>query len=85
VRLNLAMTKVGGVVTAYAATSEPASGTNCTSTTQDGVVRKQVDPFSVSDTWTTKLGFGGGFCGGQCFYDIAIAVSPTNASEVYLG
>jgi hypothetical protein len=25
------------------------------------------------------------FCGGQCFYDIAIAVDPTNASNVYLG
>jgi hypothetical protein len=85
VRLNLAITKVGAVVTAYAATSEPASGTNCTSTTQDGVVRKQVDPFSLSDTWANKLPFGGGFCGGQCFYDIAIAVSPSNASEVYLG
>jgi len=26
-----------------------------------------------------------GFCGGQCFYDIAIAVDPTDPSRVYLG
>lgn len=25
------------------------------------------------------------FCGGQCFYDIAIAMDPTNANNVYLG
>ena len=85
VRLNLTINKVGAVVTAYAATSESASGTNCTSTTQFGVVRKQVDPFNLADTWNTKLGFGGGFCGGQCFYDMTIAVSPTDANEVYLG
>ncbi len=85
IRVNLAINKVGAVVTAYAATSESASGTNCTSTTQFGAIRKQVDPFNLADTWSTKLGFGGGFCGGQCIYDIAIAVNPTNASEVYLG
>src|SRR5262249_13290797 len=85
VRLNLAINKVGAVVIAYAATSESASGTNCTSTTQAGAVRRQTDPFNVMDTWGTKLGFGGGLCGGQCFYDITIAVNPNNASEVYLG
>lgn len=25
------------------------------------------------------------FCGGQCFYNIAVAVNPTNADNVYLG
>lgn len=85
VRTNLTINKVGSVVTAYAATSEPASGTSCTSTTQFGAVRKQIDPFNISDTWSTKLMGGGGFCGGQCFYNIAIAVNPNNANEVYLG
>jgi len=84
-RVNFAINKVGSVITAYAATGESASGTNCTSASQAGVVRKQVDPFNLNNTWTTKLGFGGGFCGGQCFYDIAIAVNPNDASEVYLG
>jgi hypothetical protein len=84
-RLNLTINKVGATVTAYAATSESASGTNCTSSTQAGAVRKQIDPFNLADTWVNKLGFGGGFCGGQCFYDIAIAVNPNDANEVYLG
>jgi hypothetical protein len=48
-------------------------------------VRKQVDPFASTSTWSTQLTGGGGYCSGQCFYDIAIAVNPTNADEVYLG
>ena len=85
VRLNLAITKVGGVVTAYAATSEtPTATTGCT-TANSGAVRKQVDPFTSTATWATQLAGGGGYCSGQCFYDIAIAVSPTNADDVYLG
>lgn len=34
-------------------------------------------------TWTTQI--TNGFCGGQCFYDIAIAVDPANVNNVYLG
>lgn len=34
-------------------------------------------------TWTQQI--DNNFCGGQCFYDIAIAVDPTNANNVYLG
>lgn len=85
IRTNLTINKVGSVVTAYAATSESASGTTCTSTSQAGAVRKQIDPFNSSTTWSTKLAGGGGFCGGQCFYDIAIAVNPNDANELYLG
>ncbi len=84
VRLNLTINKVSAVVTAYAATSETTGG-SCSVSSQLGLVRKQVDPFNLSDTWATKLAGGAGFCGGQCFYDIAIAVNPTNASELYLG
>ncbi len=85
VRTNLTINKVGSAVTAYAATSESApTGASCPST-QSGAVRKQVDPFNLTDTWANKLTGGGGFCGTQCFYNITIAVNPTNASEVYLG
>ncbi|MBK7375332.1 MAG: T9SS type A sorting domain-containing protein [Chitinophagaceae bacterium] len=34
-------------------------------------------------TWTQQI--DNNFCTGQCFYDIAIAVDPTNANTVYLG
>jgi hypothetical protein len=84
-RANLTINKVGSVVTAYAATSE--SPTTSCSGGQVGSVRKQDDPFNtvpLAPSWP-KLAGGGGFCGTQCFYDIAIAVNPKNASEVYLG
>ncbi len=83
VRSNLTINKVGSVVTAYAATSEtPFSSNGQTCTTGSGTVRKGVDPFGVG-TWSILAG-GGGFCGSQCFYDIAVAVNPNNASEIYL-
>jgi hypothetical protein len=85
VRTNLTINKVGAVVTAYAATSEAALPAASCPSTQLGAVRKQIDPFNLSDTWATKLAGGGGFCGTQCFYDIAIAVNPNDANEVYLG
>ncbi len=31
------------------------------------------------------VGGGAGFCNPQCFYDIAVAVDPTNPDKVYLG
>lgn len=34
-------------------------------------------------SWTQQI--DNNFCGGQCFYDIAIAVDPTDATRVYLG
>lgn len=34
-------------------------------------------------TWTQQI--VNNFCGAQCFYDIAIAVDPTDAERVYLG
>jgi len=83
IRANLTINKVGSVVTAYAATGEtPSGGPTCT--TASGAVRKVTDPFGAG-TWSSQLAGGGGFCGGQCFYDIAIAVNPNNASELYLG
>lgn len=33
--------------------------------------------------WTEQI--DNDFCGGQCFYDIAIAVDPTNPANLYLG
>ncbi|MEZ5426154.1 MAG: carboxypeptidase regulatory-like domain-containing protein [Pyrinomonadaceae bacterium] len=34
-------------------------------------------------TWTQQI--DNNFCGGQCFYDIAVAVDPTNPANVYVG
>jgi hypothetical protein len=48
----------------------------------NGRVRKSVDGGA---TWSAALAGGSGFCGGQCFYDIAIAADPTDANYVHLG
>ena len=71
VRGELAINKVGAVVTLYCANGENSSGR----------ILKSVDG---GVTWAITAGTTG-FCSGQCFYDIAIEVDPANANNVYLG
>lgn len=68
-RTELALQRSGAVVTVYAATGFDG-----------GSVQKSVDGGA---TWTQQI--DNNFCGGQCFYDIGIAVDPANANRVYLG
>ncbi|MEO6490183.1 MAG: proprotein convertase P-domain-containing protein, partial [Ferruginibacter sp.] len=69
-RTELALNRSGaGVVTVYA-----ASGFN------GGTVQRSIDGGA---TFTQRI--DNNFCGGQCFYDIAVAVDPINANLVYLG
>jgi hypothetical protein len=82
IRVEFAINKIGSTVTVYAATGEtPANTPGCT-TTFSGAVRKSVDGGA---TWGDQLPGGGGYCGGQCGYDVAIAVHPTNPNLIYLG
>ncbi|HEX3142337.1 MAG TPA: Calx-beta domain-containing protein, partial [Pyrinomonadaceae bacterium] len=85
IRIQLAINKVGSVVTAYAATSETPTNTSGCNTANSGAIHKQVDPFNSSATWSPQLTGGGGFCSGQCFYDMPIAVDPGDANLVYIG
>ncbi len=80
VRAALAVNRVAGVTTMYATTGETAAGTSCT--TGSGCIRRSLDG---GVTWSAKLAGGGGFCGGQCFYDLPIAVSPVDANLVLIG
>ena len=68
--------------TVYVATGEASTITACTSAGQFGVVRKSVDG---GVTWSSPLPTGQGFCGGQCSYNLAIAVSPADPNVVYIG
>ena len=79
-RGNLAIIKQGTDTVIYAATGETAAGTSCA--TNSGAVRKSRDG---GITWSAKLSGGGGFCGGQCFYDIAIDVAPNDSTKILLG
>jgi photosystem II stability/assembly factor-like uncharacterized protein len=74
VRGELAGNNVAGTVTFYLAGGENP-GT-------EGRLRRSTDGGA---TWSAFLAGGQGFCSGQCFYDIAIAVHPTDANIVHLG
>lgn len=75
-RGEFAINKVGATVNVVVATEE---GTG-------GILRKSSNG---GVTWPTTLSSLGatqvGFCGGQCWYDIAVALDPGNASIIYLG
>ena len=79
-RTNLSIARQGGDVVIYAATSQSASGTTCGS--GSGALYKSRDG---GLTWSSKLNGGGGFCGGQCFYDIAIGVAANDTNKLLLG
>ena len=68
--------------TFYTATGE-LNPTVCTgaNATRGGAVRRSTDG---GLTWSAALSGSAGFCGGQCFYDIAIAVTPDNQT-IHLG
>lgn len=70
-RTMLAINKVGATVTIYAGRENGSSG----------AIIKSVDG---GTTWITVTGTFG-FCGGQCFYDIALDVDPADANKMYIG
>ena len=69
-RTELAINNVGGVVTVFAASADTS-----------GSLYRSVDG---GVNWAVQSA-GASFCGSQCFYNIAVAVDPTNANNVYLG
>ena len=75
---KLSIVKIGSVVTVLLGTGE--TSTICAGTS--GVMKKSTDGGA---TWSTELAGFGGFCGGQCWYDISIAVDPTNAQNILIG
>lgn len=83
-RAALYLNRNGASLTIYAATGEISSaslgGPDCTSSTA-GVLRRSTDS---GLTWSTPLADTTGFCGFQCFYDIAVAATPDNQT-IYIG
>jgi hypothetical protein len=74
-----------GTTVVYAASGEPSGGTLCPASSQSGALRRSVDG---GVTWSAKLPGGGGFCGGQCFYNIGfdvLAGAATATDKLLLG
>ena len=58
----------------YVASGEPSSGTSCTSQNANaGAMRVSIDG---GVTFGAKLNGSGGFCNGQCFYNIGLDILP---------
>ena len=77
--VKLAINKVGSTVTVLAATAESLGSTSCPT---GGLLRKSTDG---GQTWSNPLPSSSGFCTGQCWYDIGVALSPNNANVMYIG
>ena len=73
-RIELALHSSGGTVNVYTAYGFQSPNT--------GLLRRSTDGGA---TWSAALAAATGFCGGQCFYDIALGVDPTNPLTVLLG
>jgi len=86
-----------GVVKVLAATSETPTTASCAeSAAQQGVLRQSVDGGATwtnpsdptADATATTAGIlteAGGFCGGQCFYNVVVAIDPRDSNSIYLG
>jgi hypothetical protein len=83
----------GAASTIYVATGETSTATttpvnpatDCNNAAQSGALRRSTDG---GVTWSTKLPGGGGFCGGQCFYNLGLDVRPgatTATDKLWLG
>jgi hypothetical protein len=71
-------------LTIYAATGEQSTaalGGPACAASASGLLRRSTDG---GLTWSTPLPGSTGFCGGQCFYDMAIAATPDNQT-IHLG
>jgi hypothetical protein len=82
--IQLAINKVGSVVTVYAALDE-GDATVCAAQNANGnfgLVKKSVDG---GVTWSAAQAQSCGFAGGQGFYDLPIAVDPNNANNLMIG
>jgi photosystem II stability/assembly factor-like uncharacterized protein len=79
VRGQLAINNIASTVTMLVASGEGSGAATCG---VGGTLRRSTDG---GGTWSPPLPAADGFCSGQCFYDIAVAIDPTSANNVLLG
>jgi hypothetical protein len=97
-RGELSVNRVADTVTVLAATGESPTAVpgnpnpnNC-NPTHLGLLRRSVDGGvtwpNTDSTAATQAGIvraADGFCGSQCFYDIAVAIDPQNSNHIEIG
>jgi hypothetical protein len=66
--------------TFFAGLDQKVSGGSCNG--KEGTLFQAAN--NGGSAWTEIMA-GRGFCGGQCFYDITLAVDPTTTQTIYLG
>ena len=71
--VTTATTSARGILVIYKEGANPAVLYAATGESTNGRIRRSVD---AGATWSGALAGGGGFCGGQCFYNIGIDVLP---------
>ena len=81
-RGTFASTNAGGVPRILLGAGESSTGTSCTTASQSGSLRISIDG---GVTWSAKFLGGGGYCGGQCFYDLPVAISAVDANLILIG
>ncbi|HEY9402447.1 MAG TPA: carboxypeptidase regulatory-like domain-containing protein [Pyrinomonadaceae bacterium] len=81
-RGELAIVKIGSTVTVAATSDENQIRCNSNTALGTGQLRISTDG-GVS--WSLPKKAASGFCGGQCFYNMAVAFDPTDANIIYLG
>lgn len=75
-----AANKIGSTVKILLGAGDPANSVRCP-TSDTGTLRQSTDG---GQTWTAPIPAAAGFCGG-CTYDQAVAIDPSNSSQIYLG
>jgi len=97
-RAEFAINKIGSTVTVIGITEEAITNPSCnppvppaTTTQVQGVARKSVDggvtwPNTQATATTSGVLFAAaGFCGGQCNYNMGVAIDPTDSNIIYIG
>jgi hypothetical protein len=77
---KLAANHVGSITTVLLALDQVASVAPCSG--KSGTLFKSTDGGA---TWPAELTAARGFCGGQCFYDMPVAIDPGSANNIYIG
>jgi hypothetical protein len=70
--IKLAANKVGATTTVLAALDSTSGG-------------KLMKSTNAGQTFPTTLNSATGFCDGQCYYDVAVAIDPSTSQKIYLG